>query len=232
MKKIIALVFIILATVSCKTKQAATMVTEQTVEESKAANEIIKGHYKNLKDFTTLRINADAKYKDDKQSHSMSAEIRIKKDEAILISVRFLGIPMAKALITPERVSYYEKLGNTYFEGDYAMLSRWLGTDLDFNKVQNIFYGEAMDDLTKAVYKTTIENGQYKLMANKNGISKQFLFEGANYLLKKQSVSQGGAQPRNLDIEYPQHKEYPKAILPGEIKIDSEQKDKVNIRIV
>lgn len=231
MRKILALIFALAALASCKTKQAAATVTEQAVGESKAANEIITGHYKNKKDFKTLKISASADYKDDKQSHSMTAEIRIKKDETILVSVRFLGITMAKAIITPKRVSYYEKIGNKYFDGDYAMLSRWLGTELDYNKVQNIFLGEAMDDLTKGTYQASVENGQYKLVSKKGTIMKQFLFEGANYLLKKQSIAQSGPEPRSLDINFPAHKEYPKAILPADIKIDAEQKDKVHIRI-
>jgi hypothetical protein len=230
MRNIIAVTLILISMASCKTKQA--VVAEQAVTGSREATEIIEGHYKNKKDFKTLHVSASANYRDDKQSHSMSAEIRIKKDEIILISVRFLGITMAKAMITPQKVSYYEKINNTYFEGNYELLSRWLGTDLDFDKVQNIFLGEAMDDLTKGNYQAGVENGQYRLQAKQKGnISKLFLFEGANYLLKKQSVAQAGAQPRSLDIDYPAHKEYAKAILPAEIKIGAEQKDKVNIRV-
>lgn len=231
MRKILALTFALATLASCKTKQAAATVTEQAVGESKAANDIVAGHYKNKKDFKTLKISASADYKDDKQSHSMSAEIRIKKDEIILVSVRFLGITMAKAYITPKRVSYYEKIGNKYFDGDYAMLSQWLGTELDYTKVQNIFLGEAMDDLTKGSYKAGVEGGQYKLEAKKGNIMRQFLFEGANYLLKKQSMAQAGLEPRSLDITYPSHKEYAKGILPGAVRIDAEQKDKVLIKI-
>lgn len=229
MKKILAVTALLISMASCKTKQA--VVAEQNAEESKAAKEIIDGHYKNKKDFKTLYIKSSARYEDSRQSHSVTAEIRIKKDEIILISVRFLGITMAKALITPDKVSYYEKIGNKYFEGNYALLSRWLGTDLDFNKVQNIFIGEAMDDLTKGGYQATIENGQYKLTAKQKATAKAFLFEGANYLLKQQSVAQGGVEPRSLDINYPAHKDYPKAILPAQIQIAAEQKDKVNISI-
>ena len=52
-------------------------------------------------------------------------------------------------MITPSKVSYYEKINNTYFEGDFSMLSNWLGTDLNLNKVQNLFLGKAIDNLTK-----------------------------------------------------------------------------------
>jgi len=233
MKKHLVLLFAITALLSsCKTKQAAAKVAEGTADEDRGSKEIITGHYKNPSNFKTLLIKADASYKDKKQSQNVSAEIRIKKDETILVSVRFLGITMAKALITPKEVSYYEKIGSTYFRGDYVALSRWLGTDLDFNKVQNMLTGEALDDLTKGNYKSSIEDGKYKLIGKANGgIIKEFLFEGSNYLLKKQHVEQGGQQPRSLDIAYPAHHEYPQAIMPSGIKIEAEQKDRVNINI-
>jgi hypothetical protein len=47
---------------------------------------------------------------------------------------------MAKASITPTSVSYY----GTYFEGDFSALSQWLGTDLDYNKIQNMLLGEPL----------------------------------------------------------------------------------------
>jgi hypothetical protein len=229
MKKITAVTLLLITLASCKTKQA--VVAEQAASEDRNAREIISGHYKVPKNFETLHINADARYRDPKQSHSVSADIRIEKDQKILVSIRFLGITMAKAMITPEKVSYYEKIGNRYFEGDYKLLSRWLGTDLDFNKVQNLLIGEALYDLTKGSYTSAIENGQYKLSGKERSLTKQFLFEGANYLLKKQLIAQGGQEPRSLDIAYPAHKEYPKAILPTEIKIEAEQKDRVAIDI-
>lgn len=231
MRKIIAAIALVTIMVSCKSRQQA-VVAEQGAEEARSVKEIIKGHYSNGRDFKTLVISASARYRDDKQSHSVSAEIRIRKDEAILISVRFLGITMAKALITPDKVSYYEKIGNKYFEGNYALLSRWLGTELNYAKVQNMLLGEAMDDLSKGVYQASIDGGKYKLQAKQAaGINKEFLFEGANYLLKQQLVSQGGQQPRSLDIKYPVHREYPGAILPAEIKIEAEQEERVLIGI-
>ena len=43
------------------------------------------------------------------------------------LTLKFFGIPMAKALITPTRVSYYEKINNTYFDGDYSILTKMIG---------------------------------------------------------------------------------------------------------
>lgn len=231
MKKLIVIAILMLATASCKTKQAATTVAEANASGSGSVNEVVAGHYKNKKEFSTLHLAADARYKDAKQTHNLTADIKIKKDEIILVSIKFFGITMAKALITPQRVSYYEKINSTYFDGNYAALSRWLGTDLDYAKVQNMLLGEAMDNLNKGTYKTTVDNGRYKLESKEKNIVKEFLFEGANYLIKQQTISQGGQQPRSLEISYPDHKEYPNAILPGAVKIEAVQKDRVNIDI-
>lgn len=226
MRKLLV-VFGLVFLVSCKSKQ---VVAEQGATENVAVSKIISGHYANRKNFETLNIKANAQYEDEKQSQNVTAEIRIKKDEKILVIVRFLGITMAKALITPEKVSYYEKINGKYFEGNYALLSNWLGTDLDFQKVQNLFLGIALDDLTKGQYTESIENNLYKLKSKKNGIEKEFLFEGANFLLKKETLTQK-AEDRSLEISYLSHKESPKGIMPLDINIEAMQKQKVSIRI-
>ena len=96
MKSIVSAILIVFL-VGCKSKQSvATAVANENTEVSK----VIKGHYKNEHDFTTLNIRANAKYEDAKQSHSMNADIRIKKDEIIWINIKFLGIPIAKPIIS------------------------------------------------------------------------------------------------------------------------------------
>ena len=227
MKSIIS-AFLIVFLIGCKPKQTvATAAANENTEVSK----VINGHYKNQHDFKTLNIRANAKYEDEKQSHSMNADIRIKKDEIIWINIKFLGIPMAKAMITPTKVSYYEKINNTYFEGDFSMLSNWLGTDLDFNKVQNLFLGKAIDDLTKDKWVSEVVEKMFKLsLPNSSDIAKEFYFEGANYLLKKETITQA-SQNRNLEIRYPSYKEEKGMFLPNEINIKAEQNNKVTIDI-
>ena len=227
MKSILS-AFLIVFLIGCKSKQSvATAAANDNIEVTK----IINGHYKNEHDFSTLNIRANAKYEDEKQSHSMNADIRIKKDEIIWINIKFLGIPMAKAMITPTKVSYYEKINNTYFEGDFSMLSNWLGTDLDFQKVQNLFLGKAIDDLTKDKWVSEVVEKMFKLsLPNSSDIAKEFYFEGANYLLKKETITQA-SKNRNLEIRYPSFKEEKGMFLPNEINIKAEQKDKVTIDI-
>jgi len=148
---------------ACKSK--AVFVAENT-NKPLNSDKIIENYYNNKVNFNTLYIKSNAHYEDEKQTQNVSAEIKIKKEEMILISVRFLGITMAKALITPTEVKYYEKVGGKYFEGDFSALSKWLATDLDYQKIQNIFIGQALDNLKTKNYNSTLENNLYKLENN------------------------------------------------------------------
>ncbi len=226
--KYIVSAFFVLVVIGCKSKQ---MVATAAASDATEVSKIINGHYANETDFKTLNIKANAKYEDDKQSHSLNADIRIKKNEIIWINIKMIGFPVAKALITPTKVSYYEKINNTYFEGDFTMLSNWLGTDLDFIKVQNLFLGKAIDDLSKGKWISEINEKLFKLSkASTADISKDFYFEAANFLLKKETITQA-SQNRVLEIQYPSYKEVERMFLPNEINIKAAQKDKIAIDI-
>lgn len=211
------LLFLVTIT-SCKPKG---FIAEVKATKPMKAEKLIANHYELDKDFKTAYIKADVSYKDPNQSLNLSADIRIQKDEQILISIRFFGITMAKGLITPTEVKYYEKSGSSYFEGDYSTLSKWLGTDLDFTKVQNMLIGEAFDNLEKGKYESSVENGLYKLedKAAKNTL-KSFLFEASKYLIKKQEIQQF-KENRTLTVDYPNHIQYDKISFPTALEIDA-----------
>jgi len=213
---------------SCKTK---AVLSEGSASNELTSETIIVNNYKNKKGFSTLNISAGAKYKDEKLSQSVSAEIKIKRDEKILVIIRVLGFPVAKALVTPKQVKYYEKINNTYFEGDYKSLSQWLGTDLDFQKVQNLLIGEAIDDLNKSVFTNSIINKMYKLN-NTDGITeKSFFFEPDQFLLKSQQVIQTQKE-REFSIDYSNFQTISNTIMPTHLDINAiQKKGKTNISI-
>lgn len=229
MKKYIGLATIF-ALFSCTAKKA--LVAEIVVNRELTSEKIIEKHYNDKMSFSTLYIKSSASYKDNKQSQNVTAEIKVKKDEKILISIRFLGITMAKALITPDKVQYYEKLNSSYFEGNYTALSQWLGTDLDFQKVQNMLIGESFDDLKRGKYTTVLEDKLYKLSASSTaGINKTFYLGSDNFLVKKQEISQID-QGRTLQVSYPERKTASEAFLPLRIAIEAIQNSgKTNINI-
>lgn len=221
-------VFLLLLLTSCKTK---AIVSEGNANNDLETEKIIQSHYNTKFDFSTLYIKADARYEDDKNSQSVTAEIKIKKDEKILVSVRFLGITMAKALITPDEVKYYDKINGKYFEGDFQTLSKWLGSDLDYLKIQNLLVGQPLDDLKRGKYTNSIVDKLYRLFTTENRIEKTYFFEAERFLLKKQELSQPEKR-RVLSVEYPNFQQVGKAILPTNVEINANDgKSKTSISI-
>ncbi len=215
--------FVIVFLVSCKSK---AVLIEGEANSKLSSVKIIDNHYNNKKDFSTLYIKSNAHYEDDKQSQNVTAEIKIKKDEMILVSIRFLGITMAKALITPTEVKYYEKLGSKYFEGNFSALSQWLGTDLDYQKVQNMLIGEAIDDLKNDKFTTSIVDKLYKLESKSDtNIIKAYFFEADKFQLKKEQLTQINEE-RMMQIEYPNFMEYNQLFFPSGIVINAYQNSK------
>ena len=130
---------------------------------------------------------------------------------------------MAKALITPTAVSYYEKINGTYYEGDFTSLSKWLGTELDYSKVQNLLVGEALDDLRKGKYTQTIVENLIRLEDEKNNnLKKAFFLDSEKYLLQKEEISQT-EENRMLEIKYSDNKVFDQGILPASIEINAIQ---------
>ena len=225
-KKFSILVLLTVFMVSCKSKAIAIAAGNEPVAaaEKMSAKKIIENHYNNKNEFSTLYIKSSARYADDKQTQNVTAEIKIKKDEQILVSIRFLGITMAKALITPKTVSYYEKINGKYFEGDFSSLSQWLGTDLDYNKIQNMLLGQAIDDLTKGKYLETLLEQTYRLddTSNKN-TKKSFFLDADKFLVQKQEITQT-AEERMIKVAYADNKVYNQATLPTSVLINTFQK--------
>lgn len=220
MKKYISVFLLTFTLISCKTKQ----VVAPLVDESVSAKMVIENYGQKQLDFRTLHIKGSTKY----GILNPSIDLRIKKDEIILASIR---VPIAgtiiKAKVTPEEVSYYNNLENEYFEGDFDFLSNWLGTQLDFQKLQNLLLGRTIEDPTVEGLQFAIENNLYKLYSDRKNWSKAYYFESETFNLKKQFVEQK-QQNRSASIEYGSYKEVNNNLLPFVILIKSLSNNSAN----
>lgn len=229
MKKILICLLLTISFISCKTKKLVTGSAQ--VSEKVKINDIIKGQEQLALDFQTVNIRSSAKYRDGKQSQTVSADIRIKKDEIIWINLKFLGFPAAKAYITPTRLSYYEKINNTYFDGDFELISNWLGTPLDFQKVQNILLGKPIEKLTKSNEIASTENNLYQVvLENNEPVTITYLFEPQNFLLRETLVTQK-SENQSLQVSYPNYQITDTKYVPEQIAIIATQKQPVYITI-
>src|SRR5690606_31318365 len=133
-------------------------------------------------------------------NENVSADIRIQKGKTILITIKKFGFTGAKILITPERVSYYEILNSTFYDGDFDFISSFLGTDLDYNQIENLLIGTSVFNLAEEELHTKVEDGLYKLYKNTDELSLIFVLDGLARM-KQEVINQKGSTDK-LIIDY------------------------------
>jgi len=201
--------------VGCKTVKIVS--SDGELSSNLSAKQLIKKNAKNIADFKTLTARVKASYSRKDESKGTTISLRMEKDKTIWMSAPF---SMAKVLITPEKVSFYNKLDNTFFDGDFELLSDFVGTELDFNKVQNILLGEALYNLKKDDYVASTHEKSYLLQPkNQQELFEIFyLLNPSHFKMDSQQFTQH-QENRHLQIDYKNYQEVDKQTLPQNVKI-------------
>ncbi len=192
-----------------------------------STRQLIKENAKQTASFKTLQAKLKITYFQNEKEQTHSVSFRAKKDEILWISATFSVI---RAKVTPEKVSFYNKLDNTYFEGDYKYLSELLGTELDFQKVQNLLFGETLFNLKDDAYKSSVDNNVYVLQPKKQRDLFEifFLLDPSHFKVKSQQISQP-KEFRHLQIDYLTYQEVNSQTLPQHIKVNAVETNKETI---
>lgn len=151
-----------------------------------------------------LVAKADIGYEDDRMSQSATAHLRMKKDEAIWISVRKLGIEGARILITRDSFQMLNRLQRNYTTGKLSTLMAQYQLPLDFNGLQNLFWGNAIFMGKQQPTAMNVENGNYVLTSLEGGMKAQYVLDMTNFLVKNM-VFNDAAKGRNVGLLLSKH---------------------------
>ncbi len=221
MKYKLLFIFVITAfLVSCGgSKNATNKVSDVAVAK------VIASHNNAYPEFKTIAARIQVAYEDDKKSQSITTSLRIEKDKNIWIKASLLGITLAKVLITPDRVSFYETVGRTYFDGDFALVSDFLGTEINFQQAQALLLGQSIFDLNRD-FTSQIQMGNLKLLPKKQDANfiYSILLNASNYKVVSETLSQP-SDNRLLDVRYGDYQIENGSFYPSTISINSSEGD-------
>ena len=221
-KKILFVILVSFLVTACKsTKNKTNKHTENML-----LTKVISKYHKNSFDKKTIRASIKAKYKGKQDLPSVSVSLRMEKDKVIWMRISKIIINVGKLKITPKRVQFYNKLTNEYFDGDFALLSNFLGTEVTFKQIQNILLGQA-------IYKLDAENFNAQPKENSFVFTPKiknelfdilFQLDASIFKLKKQEVTQ---ENKILTIKYSDYEKidgvyFPKNIFVKAIEENSE----------
>lgn len=206
---------LVLMTFSCKS--AKSLLTSGVATEKLSAKQVIKAHQKNDTDFKTMqaRLKVEMIQGEKEQVHTLS--FRMEKDKKIWLNAT---LNLVRMLITPEKVQFYNKLDDTYFDGDYKLLSDFVGVDLDFNKVQNILLGQAVYNLNKQTHTVEVNENVYVLSPkNQNALFELFYLINPSHFKMNSLQLQQQSKKRFLQVDYTAYQKVKTKIIPKNIKV-------------
>ena len=185
-RSISILVLFMLLLVGCKS--AKTVSGNAELKDKITSSQLIKEHKRSEVKFKTLQSKVRVEHIQEERSQSYSVNLRMEKDKVIWLSAT-LGVVRVK--ITPDRLSYYNKLDNTYFDGDFALISNFLGTELDFQNIRSLLLGEALFNLDKDEYQADLHQESYLLFPeDQNGLFEIFfLLNPSHYKMDSQQLT-------------------------------------------
>lgn len=211
----LSILFFGLLVLGCKSAKRISSSGE--LDTKLSAKQIIKAHEKQSLKFKTLQSKVKVEYIKGEQEQSHTITLRMEKDKVIWLSSAFAYV---RAKITPEKVRFYNKLDNTFFDGDFALISDLLGTELNFENLQSILIGETLLNLNVQKYKAdTFENSYTLTPKNQNALYEIFfLLNPSHFKTDSQQLSQTLEQ-RMLQIDYKNYQEVEKQTVPEQISI-------------
>ena len=220
MKKLIYS-FALIVVLGCKSTK--TLKASSGLETRMSVKKIIKNHTKFQSRFTTLqgRVKVELIQGDRSETHTLT--LRMGYDNTIWLNA-FLN--MVRVKITPDRVRFYNKLDNTYFDGDYALINSFLGTDLQFENLQNLLLGEALFELQTNRFNKTAHPSSYVLRPKRSNdlFELLYLINPTYFKMDSQQLSQP-AKRNVLNIQYPSYQKADGLVLPEKMTITATNSD-------
>jgi hypothetical protein len=202
--------------IGCKT--VAVLPTKTPVKnvnlESLAAK--IKSNYPKV---NKVRSRIKATYDNGKREQQVIVQYRLESKKKLWLSATML-IPIAKMLITPNQVSFYEKFQKTYFQGNFDMINTPFNTSFGYSDIENLFLGKPFLDPSEGRWKQ-IDNPQYYILipqGKRSGLKPTLFFDPVSFLLKEQRIILP-ENNYNLTIKYLRHIRIEGKALPSLIEV-------------
>jgi len=194
--------------------------------------EVLDSYYKNSFDKKTVKASLRINYKGEKSIPSFRASLRIEKDKVIWMSLSKI-ISIGKLKITPNSVQFYNNLDQTYFDGDFSLLSNLLGTEVNFKQVQNILLGEAIYDLNNTDFqiKQEANNFVFTPTINDDRFNIFFWLNSNSFKTEKQEIRQNNNE-KLLSIQFTEFENVENVTFPRHLYIlakDTKKRSTIDI---
>lgn len=164
--------------------------------ETQSLKAIIKNYDKSTPDFKTMRGRLKCVYNDGKDRQNVNISYRFQKDEVLWMSAKLAGIiQLAKMKITPGNIQFYERIDQSFFEGDFQLVSAFIGLELDYSQIQNLLLGQAVKTIDISSSDLESFDDYFRISSNfKDGLAQRLFVDAKTFKLKQQVLKKGNKE--------------------------------------
>ena len=122
-------------------------------------------------DYKYLSLKSKVRFHNGEKQIGSSANIRIKKDEKIWISITpFVGIEAVRILFTPDSLVYLNKIEKEYQVYDYKALSKKYNVEINYNTIESFLVGKMPYERTSKD-KILREEDKFEILQKRKGLN-------------------------------------------------------------
>ncbi len=136
LKLVIKIGLLLILLQSCKGSKA---VADDYAVKKENLKAIISQFESSKPEFNTMRGRIKAFFSTKEVQQNINISYRLKRKDTLWMTAKFAGVfEVAKVMMSPENIQFYERIDNNYFSGDFKLVSDFLGMDLSYNEIENL----------------------------------------------------------------------------------------------
>jgi len=203
----------------CKSKKEITKAAVPS-EKTFSKMEVLNAARDKQLYFNTLSMKAKAGLSIDNRRHDVSMSVRMKKDEAIWVSVTVIaGIEVARALITPDSIKILNRIESTYTKKPFSFIHQYTNEQLNFKTLQTLLIGSTDPAFISGDTNVSLESGKPVLSGLLNGLTYSFILNENNKIVQTSLKDEGAGQ--QLTAKYSDFYALGDQIMPYTVNISS-----------
>lgn len=218
MKRICGLM-LAMVLISCGGSQKAA----ESAVANAAKTKVVKAHTAAAIDFKNMQSRLGVKYQDENRSQSINMDLRMEKGKQIWMSARIVGFTVAKARITPDKVQFYDNINKRSFDGDFKLISKFLGEELNYYQLENLLLGQTIEPLNGLDYAVVDNRYQFTRV---DVITRLFQLRPSDFKVAQQSISKPN-ENTDLTVKYLDYQTVSGKIVPNDILINANAQGKL-----
>jgi hypothetical protein len=134
-------------------------------------------------------------------------------------------VPLARVLITPKQLQFYEKINRRYAQIDFQQVKKQMGVPVDYEMIERIITAGPLDTRALKRAKLTFSQNNYILSSRKKGVLLKWTYDAA-FRLVSQEFSNGETSVR---VDYNGYRRIDNQWLPQQLRARFRGVDKTTV---